>query len=126
MTVVSSPYKSSKKSTISYQSTLTSKDRADPFAHLEAGNTLDVVSQDVKLLLGTLVVVSLPLQPDPDPVRGRSDTSGPDGLVETGGDSNVLNTHRLLSKLDDRLDGLGSPCRTERKSLMSAILPDCR
>jgi hypothetical protein len=115
MTVVSSPYKCSKKSMISHQSALTSMDRADSFAHLEAGNTLDVVSQDVKLLLGTLVVVSLPLQPDPDPVRGRSDTSGPDGLVETGGDSNVLNTHRLLSKLDDRLDGLGSPCRRSER-----------
>lgn len=69
-----------------------------------------MVSQDVKLLLGALVVVSLPLEPDPDPVRGGSDTSGPDGLVKTGGDPDVLDTHRLLGKLDDRLDGLGSPC----------------
>jgi len=78
--------------------------------HLEAGDSLDVVGQNVKLLLGTLIVVSLPLQPDPDSVRGRSNTSGPNGLVETGGDSNVLDAHRLLSKLDNGLDGLGSPC----------------
>lgn len=70
-----------------------------------------MVGENVKLLLGTLVVVPLPLEPDPDPVGRRSNTSGPDSLVETGGDTDVIDTHRLLSKLDDGLDGLGSPCR---------------
>lgn len=77
--------------------------------HVEAGDTLDVAGQNVKLLLGVLVVVSLPLEPDSDSVGGRSDTSGPDGLVQGRADTHVLDAHRLLSELDDGLDGLGSP-----------------
>ena len=77
--------------------------------HAEVSDTLDVAGQNVELLLGVLVVVSLPLEPDSDSVGGRSDTSGPDGLVQGRADAHVLDAHRLLSKLDDGLDGLGSP-----------------
>lgn len=77
--------------------------------HVEAGDTLDVAGQNVELLLGVLVVVSLPLEPDSDSVGGRSDTSGPDGLVQGRADAHVLDAHRLLSELNDGLDGLGSP-----------------
>lgn len=74
---------------------------------LEAGDTLNNASDNVQLLLGTLIVVPLPLEPDPDPTGRRSDTSGPDGLVKTGGDTNIVNAHRLLGKLDNLLNGLG-------------------
>lgn len=73
---------------------------------LEAGDTLNNASDNVQLLLSTLVVVPLPLEPDPDPAGRRSDTSGPDGLVKTGRDTDVVNAHRLLSELDDLLNGL--------------------
>lgn len=78
--------------------------------HLEAGDTLNNASNDVELLLGSLVVVSLPLQPDPDSSGRGSDTSGPDGLVESRRDSDVLDLHGLLRKLDNGLDGLGGLC----------------
>jgi hypothetical protein len=78
--------------------------------HLEAGDTLNNRSDNVKLLLGSLVVVSLPLESDSDSAGWGFDTSGPDGLVESWGDTDVLDTHRLLGKLDNGLDGFWCLC----------------
>jgi hypothetical protein len=75
--------------------------------HLEAGNTLDDGSENVKLLLGTLIIIPLPLEPDPDSSRGRLDTSRPNGLVESWRDTDIVDTHRLLCELLDGLDGVG-------------------
>lgn len=79
--------------------------------HLERSNTVNHTRDNVKLLLGTLVVVTLPLEPDADTARGGLDTAGPDGLVQRGGDTDVLDTHSLLGKGGDGLDGLGGLCR---------------
>lgn len=42
------------------------------------------------------------------PVRNGLDTLCPQRLVELGVNTDVRGTHRLLCKLDDRLDGPGS------------------
>jgi hypothetical protein len=84
--------------------------------HLEAGNTLDNGSENVKLLLGSLVIIPLSLEPDPNSSRGGLDTSGPNGLVESRRDSDILDTHRLLGELLDGLDGVGGLC------IVSAVL----
>jgi hypothetical protein len=78
--------------------------------HLEAGHTLHNRGHDVELLLCALVVVTLALETDADPLGRGLDTSGPDGLVEAGGEADVLDAHGLLSKGDDGLDGLGGLC----------------
>lgn len=89
-------------------------------SHLEAGDALDNARNNVKLLLGSLIIVSLPLESDSDSSGWGLDTSGPDGLVESGGDSDVVDTHRLLGELDDRLDGLGGLCdvSAERRGMV--------
>jgi hypothetical protein len=78
--------------------------------HLEARHTLHNRGHNVELLLCALVVVTLALETDADPLGGRLDTSGPDGLVEAGGEADVLDAHGLLRKGDNGLDGLGSLC----------------
>ena len=69
------------------------KERYSHPTHLERGNTLDDAGNNIKLLLGTLIIVSLSLESDSDSSRWGLDTSGPDGLVESRSDSDVLDTH---------------------------------
>lgn len=78
--------------------------------YLEAGHTVHNARHHVELLLGTLVVVTLALESDAYALGGRFDTTGPNSLVETGRDADVLHTHRLLRELDNGLDGLGRLC----------------
>lgn len=82
----------------------------DGQTYLEVGDTLDDTGDDVKLLLCSLVVVSLPLEPDPDSTGRGLDTSRPNGLVQSWADSDILDTHRGLSELLDGLDGLWCLC----------------
>lgn len=49
----------------------------------------------------------LALQANPQPAGQATDTALPHLLVQLGVDANVLDTHGLLCKLDDLLDGLG-------------------
>lgn len=77
---------------------------------LEGGNTLNDRGNNVELLLGTLVVVTLALETDTDAAGRRTDTARPEGLVEAGRDADVLDTHGLLGELLDGLDRLGGLC----------------
>ena len=74
---------------------------------MEVGDTKNRQRLDVKLLLGVLIVVPLPLESHTDPSRQVLDAEFPDLLVELGVDPDVVDAHRLLCKLDDLLDGLG-------------------
>lgn len=80
------------------------------WTYLEVGDTLDDTGDDVKLLLCSLVIVSLPLEPDPDSTGRGLDTSRPNGLVQSWADSDILDTHRGLSELCDGLDCLWCLC----------------
>lgn len=74
---------------------------------LEVGDALNNRGNNVELLLGSLVVVTLALETDTDAAGRRADTTGPEGLVESWGDTDVLDTHVLGGELLDGLDGLG-------------------
>lgn len=82
-------------------------------AHLEASHPLHNMRQNKQLFLRPLIIIPLPLQPDPDPVWWASDTSRPDGLVQGGGDTNVLDLHGFLGEFDDGFDGAGGSCWCE-------------
>jgi len=58
----------------------------------------------VELLLGILLVITLALKLDADPVRHSFHTLRPELLVELRVDANVLGAHLFLSESNDGLD----------------------
>jgi hypothetical protein len=68
------------------------------------GRDLDKLCQSVKLFIGIFVFVTLSRKTHTDSGRWVLDTSGPDVLVQTSIDSDILCCHGLLSKLADFLD----------------------
>ena len=74
---------------------------------LGRGN-IDSLDVREKLLLSTLLVVSLSRDADSDSVRNALDTTLPELLVQLGVESDIRGTKLLLSKVLDSLDSTGS------------------
>jgi len=74
---------------------------------LGRGN-IDSLDVREKLLLSTLLVVSLSRDADSDSVRNALDTTLPELLVQLGVESDIRSTKLLLSKVLDSLDSTGS------------------
>ena len=74
---------------------------------LGRGN-IDSLDVGEKLLLSTLLVVSLSRDADSDSVRNALDTTLPELLVQLGVESDIRGTKLLLSKVLDSLDSTGS------------------
>jgi len=72
------------------------------------GGDWDVGDIGVQLLLGILVIVTLTGQADANAVLDGLDTLGPDLLVQGRVQADIRGTHRLLGKVLDGLDGVGS------------------
>lgn len=74
---------------------------------LGRGN-IDSLDVREKLLLSTLLVVSLSRDADSDSVRNALDTTLPELLVQLGVESNIRSTELLLGKVLDGLDSARS------------------
>ena len=74
---------------------------------LGRGN-IDSLDVGEKLLLSTLLVVSLSRDTDSDSVGNALDTTLPELLVQLGVESDIRGTKLLLSKVLDSLDSTGS------------------
>ena len=74
---------------------------------LGRGN-IDSLDVREKLLLSTLLVVSLSRDADSDSVRNALDTTLPELLVQLGVESDIRGSKLLLSKVLDSLDSTGS------------------
>ena len=74
---------------------------------LGRGN-IDSLDVREKLLLSTLLVVSLSRDTDSDSVGNALDTTLPELLVQLGVESDIRGTKLLLSKVLDSLDSTGS------------------
>ena len=78
---------------------------------LQTLGVLDVDGLDVgvKLLLGTLLVVTLTGDANTEAERNALDTRLPDLLVELGVEADIVGAHSLRSESTDLLDSPGGP-----------------
>jgi len=76
---------------------------------LEASlRNIDISYECVQLVHRVLVLVPEPRQSDPHPEWDTSNTLGPDSLVQSGVNPDILSSHLLLSKLLNLLDSTRS------------------
>ena len=73
-----------------------------------SGGDLSDSDQREELLLGVFLIIPLACDPDADTPWDAADTTAPDVLVELHVDPDICGAHRLLCKLPDLLDGVGS------------------
>jgi len=73
-----------------------------------SGSNIDSLDVGEKLLLSTLLVVSLSRDTDSDSVGNALDTTLPELLVQLGVESNIRSTELLLGKVLDGLDSARS------------------
>jgi hypothetical protein len=65
-----------------------------------------VLDKSVQSLLGFLILVTLAVQADADTVWDIADTTGPDELVQTDINTDIIGSHLLLGKGSELLDGV--------------------
>lgn len=73
-----------------------------------SGSNIDSLDVGEKLLLSTLLVVSLSRDTDSDSVGNALDTTLPELLVQLGVESNIRSTELLLGKVLNGLDSARS------------------
>lgn len=68
----------------------------------------------------SLIIVPLPLEPDSDPFGRGLDPAQPEGLVETWGDSDVVDSHCFLGQVNDGFRGFGCLCGSVSDVIVNA------